>query len=342
MKKTYRVAIIGCGEIAGGYDEKSAFRHVYTHAGAYKKHPRFILTAVADNDKARLSKFQEIWKVKKGYTDYLELLKKEKIDLLSVCVPDRLHFKIIRDSLRRGSMKAILGEKPMADELDDARQLLKLCNRAKVSLFINYNRLWEPAHRAVKTMIENGCLGDLQSCLGYYVRGIRHNGSTMISTIKFLLGDDINKVRALAKSSSGYCDDPAIDGVLTSKSGVNIFLIASDKNGYGHSIFEIDLLGNKGRAKIVDNGHNVELYKTAVYKRYAGVRELVPISKKGLKSFPKNGMGETLLYTLDEIALSLDRGLLNLGYAYEAVKDMRIAEALIESVNGKGKVVCLN
>ena len=100
MECPYSAAIIGCGMIAGGYDELSGFQHAYTHAGAYARHPRFTLAAASDTRVERLHEFQQIWKVPRTYEDYGELLRRERVDVLSVCVPDHLHYQVIQDALR--------------------------------------------------------------------------------------------------------------------------------------------------------------------------------------------------------------------------------------------------
>ncbi len=336
MSKIYRAAIIGCGAIAGGYDEKSGFRYVFTHAGAYKKHPRFELKAIAEDKKERLSEFQKTWQIQTTYTDYRELLKQEQIDLLSVCVPDYLHFSVVNAALEHSRVKCILVEKPIATTVNEATQMLEFCKKKGVSLYVNYNRLWDPIHHTVKRLMSEGFLGTTQGCVAYYVRGIKHNGTTMFSTLRFLLGEDINHVQAIRVMDSDVNNDFAIDGLLTLNNGVRVFLIASDKMGYGHSIFEIDLMGNKGRIRLIDNGYKVEVYELGKYKRYLGAQELIPFSPKKQKQLPKSKMSRTLLSTLDEIASSLDQGILNLDYAKEATKDLRIAEALIESINRNG------
>lgn len=339
MKRTYKTAIIGCGEIAGGYDEKSDFRHTFTHAGAYKRHPRFELRAIAENRRSRLLKFQKIWNIEKAYPDYRKLLEKEELDLVSVSVPDQLHFSVVKDILEHSSAKCILEEKPIASTTKEAMELLELCRRNKASLFINYNRLWDPIHICIKKIISDGLMGKLEGSIAYYVRGIKHNGTTMISTLKFLLGCDVDKVQALKICGLETREDYAVDGLLFFNNGARVLLIAADKSGYGHSTFEIDLMGNMGRVRLIDNGFKTEIYKTDVYRRYPGVRELISISRKESSLLPKTKMNQTLLSTLDEIALSLDRGALNLKYAEEATKDLRIAEALVESSGKSGKQI---
>ena len=98
----------------------------------------------------------------------------------------------------------------------------------------------------------------------------------------------------------------------------------------------------KGRIRLTDNGYKAEAYHTAEYKRYPGIRELVPASLEGARRLPDSQMDRTLLHTLDDIVLSLDQKTLNIGCAEEAVKDMRIAEALIESLHNNGLQVIIS
>ncbi len=339
-QKVYKSAIIGCGSIAGGFDERSGFKHIFTHAGAYKEHARFDLTAIADTDRARLKEFQGIWHVDKAYEDYRSMLDNEPVELVSICAPDHLHASAVRAALNSKTVKCIFEEKPIAADLAEAIKLNELCKAKNISLFLNYNRLWDPLHHAVKRMISEGFLGEIESCLGYYVRGIKHNGTTMINTLRFLLDADISHAQSIRAVDSSIAGDIALDGVLKLKNGVSVFLIASDKAGYGHSIFEIDIIGGKGRIRIMDNGYKAEIYKTAEYRRYPGVRELVPDTLAAAQ-IPESKMDKTPLAALDEIALSLDRGIPNYRYADEAVKDMCVAEALVESVKRHGAQISI-
>ena len=58
-----RSAIIGCGRIAGGYDQMVPTEWSATHAGAYRLCPETELVAVADSDPETLKDFQEKWHV---------------------------------------------------------------------------------------------------------------------------------------------------------------------------------------------------------------------------------------------------------------------------------------
>lgn len=336
MTREFQLGLAGCGNIAGGFDESSGFQHAFTHAGAASKHARFALRAIAEPSPERRSQFQATWSVPQAYPDVSGMLEHEPLDVLSVCTPDPLHATVIESALAKGRVKAILTEKPLADSLERATNLVARCRERDISLYVNYNRLWDPLHMDVKRQLAQGRLGVLQSGVGYYVRGLLHNGTTMISTLRHLLGGPVMEVQALSPQPDDPDPDPRVDGILTFESGLRVMLAAADKGGYGHSTFEIDLMGNRGRVQLIDNGFQVRWSDTAEYKRYPGVRELVPAEAA---SQVESAMDCTLLSTLDEVAHDLDRGIVTQEGAVRALGDLAVAEALLRSYRNRGERV---
>jgi len=55
--------------------------------------------------------------------------------------------------------KPILSQKPFALNYADALSMVETCERAGVSLMINQQARWAPAHRALKLLLERGVLG---------------------------------------------------------------------------------------------------------------------------------------------------------------------------------------
>ena len=78
-EKTYRAGIIGCGR-AGNI-----------HAGAYKKIPTVDLVACANRGEAKLQAFADKWRIPGRYTDLVDMMKQESLDLVSICTKDDQH-----------------------------------------------------------------------------------------------------------------------------------------------------------------------------------------------------------------------------------------------------------
>lgn len=119
--KILRVALIGCGRIA--------VKHIMAIT---KKNSGLLLCAVADTvpgafeklfDSCKLSvkRKLQIKNTVKTYTDYHEMLEREKPDITSITVPSGLHYSIAKAAMLSGSH--ILLEKPMSMKASQAREL---------------------------------------------------------------------------------------------------------------------------------------------------------------------------------------------------------------------------
>jgi len=65
----FKCAIIGCGNIGGGYDKKIPKEWSITHAGAYHICPETKLITAADKSIEALEKFGKKWRIDKLYKD---------------------------------------------------------------------------------------------------------------------------------------------------------------------------------------------------------------------------------------------------------------------------------
>ena len=229
-------------------------------------------------------------------------------------------------------------EKPLASGAASARAIVEMACDQGVALLVNYNRRWDPLHGRVKQLIADGHLGAFQGGVGHYVRGLKHNGTTLIQTLRWLLAENVLSVRAVRAVESSYPGDLALDGILEFESGAAVWIQAADKSGYGHSVFELDLMGNAGRLRLHDNGFQIEISKTGVYHRYPGVHELVRAAELEA-SLPDGRMRETLVMTLDEVAGVLDRCEIVQDVARDACLDLEIVEALERSWREGGVLV---
>lgn len=328
-KKIFYSTIIGCGGIASKYDELKKGKGIFTHAGAYKEIPEIRLTACADADEKRLEEFSIFWSVPYKYNDYRELFAKhkDKIDILSVCTPDHLHYVVITDALKNiSSLRLIFAEKPLAVTVQEGEEIINECDKRNVKIVVNNQRRWDNGHLYVKDLISSGELGRLVAGTAYYVKGIIHIGCTVIDTLRFLLGK-ILKVQALPPGNVGrYGKDKSIDAVLWFGDDSKVVMQSADKYDYTYSVFEIDLLLERGRIRICDNGDNIYISKVQGYRHYSGFRELakekhIPSNMafallEGVKRFPDILSGK-------DVSCGSD--------AKEALEDLKVIEAIMKS-----------
>ena len=117
--KALRVGIIGCGGRG------------WAHATGYKAAgDRVVLAACADIHKPAAQRFKDNFGFKKIYTDYHEMLEKEKLDVVSMCLWPKLHCPVVLDIASAAyTPKLINAEKPMAPTYGEALKMYKACER---------------------------------------------------------------------------------------------------------------------------------------------------------------------------------------------------------------------
>ena len=130
------------------------------HCEGYAKSSDAKLLAVCDllEDRLRLAKDRYGVNV---YKDYHELLKREDIDVVSLCTPDFTHVKIGVEVLEAG--KHLLLEKPMALKLEDCDRIMRAAEKNDRKLGVGFEMRINPLSRGVKKLIDDGTVGEVAS-----------------------------------------------------------------------------------------------------------------------------------------------------------------------------------
>ena len=296
-----RVAIIGCGDIAGRYDETSNDSGIYSHAGAYQS-CEIPITAAVEPDANRLNDFVRYWRVKSGHKQLSEILIDKPFDIISVCTPDSTHHSIIKEIISIQPPKIIWTEKPLATNFRDAREIVALAAEQGVGLRVTYHRRWEPVHQRIKSFIKEGRLGQVVAAHGYYVKGIIHIGTSAIDTLRFLIGEvkDAWMFPGLGRGSKP--EDPSAGMLLQMENGCQATILGADAEEYTYSLFEVDIIGSHGRVRFSQNGDLCELYDLVPYGHYANFYELKPVQRI------KTEMPYAIKYGLHSMLASLNDG----------------------------------
>lgn len=139
------------------------------HCDSYARNDKAEVVAVAAID--NLEEISSKWNIPATYEDYNEMLKKEDLDLISICVPNFLHHQVALAAAKAGTH--VLCEKPLATNVQDAEEIIQACAAAKVKLIYAEDWVFAPAlQRAIK-VIEDGGIGDV-----LYVKAKEtHNGT---------------------------------------------------------------------------------------------------------------------------------------------------------------------
>ncbi|MBN2302596.1 MAG: Gfo/Idh/MocA family oxidoreductase [Lentisphaerae bacterium] len=127
------------------------------HCDSYSRNDKVEIAAVAAID--NLKEISSKWRIPDTYEDYNDMMKRDDIDLISVCVPNFLHHDVAIAAARAG--KHILCEKPLATSVKDAREVIDVCNKEGVKLFYAEDWCFAPALQRVVQIVKEGAIGDV-------------------------------------------------------------------------------------------------------------------------------------------------------------------------------------
>lgn len=146
MKKL-KVGIIGTGMMA----ERMM--------NSFAAHPRLEIAGISDVNEQRVNELMERFETP-GYTKHQELLANEELDMVYVAVPPKWHHEVALDVLRAG--KHILCEKPLANSMQEAEEMLALVKETGVVNAMNFPLNYEEGTRKFEEMIQAGYVGTLR------------------------------------------------------------------------------------------------------------------------------------------------------------------------------------
>ena len=246
------VLIIGCGRIAGGYDEGRTDTVVRTHAKAFGGHPGFRLAACVEPDADRRHAFMEHWAIPEGAAE-LSAFTHRPFAVACIAGPTHSHADVLHRLLDM-DVAVTFAEKPLTDDLDEARALVAAFAERGKALVVNYLRRCDPAMAALQADIAAGCLGRLQGAVGLYTKGILNNGSHMVDLLQYLLGS-LEPVSVDGALVDYLPEDPTLSCTLAAAGGATIRLLGLDRGHF--TIFELDLLFEKQRVRLTDSGFTI-------------------------------------------------------------------------------------
>lgn len=144
-----RVGVIGCGSIA-------RHRHLPEYAG----NDQVEIVAVCDLVDERAQEMAEKYGAE-AYTNYVDVLSREDIDAISVCLPNYLHAPVSIAALNAG--KHVLCEKPMATSREEADAMIQAAKDNNKLLMIAHNQRFVASHQKAKELLDSGELGKIYS-----------------------------------------------------------------------------------------------------------------------------------------------------------------------------------
>jgi len=165
------------------------------HCEALKQITDAELVAVCDRNQEALNKVKEEYGVLRGYTQWRQLLDNEDLDLVIIATNGPTHAEITIAAANRG-IPRIVCEKPMANSLSQAREMIKSCKDNNVRLTVNHIRRWVPSYIRLKELLAEGIIGDVRHVTFQMAGGqIASNGGHFWDLVRFLTGKEPVRVQ---------------------------------------------------------------------------------------------------------------------------------------------------
>lgn len=311
-----RAALIGCGRIGAGFAAPSTGA-VLTHAAAYNACALTKLVAVYDSNGDSARTCAEAWGVA-GFADLDQMLEATMPDVVSICTPDGTHAMLADRVLNAPSVRGVLLEKPLALTISDAENTVRLAEKRKVVLAVNYSRRWATGIRAAAALVQQGRLGAVRTVTGHYANGWIHNGTHWIDLARMFVGE-VTKVRVLRERESCHAGDSLLDVEIEFASGAHG--IAFGHAGVGLSFFEMDLVCEFGRVRLSRGAEQIDIYELAPSPTFAGFFEHTPFSSTTA------GLGRSMLLAVEDVALCVLEGGSPACTGHDGVAALRVAHA---------------
>lgn len=297
-----RVGIIGAGGISKG-----------VHIPNYRKcGDKVKIAAIADVALERAQEAAEEFNIPHAYASYNDMLEKEELDAVSVCVPNKFHAEAAIAGLEAGCH--VLCEKPPAMTAEEAELMMKTAEKAGKRLTYGFHYRHQAEVETAKSFIDGGELGDIYSARVHAIRrrgipgwGVFTNkelqgggplidiGVHMLDTALYLMGYPepdvvLGKTHQQIGNRKGvgllgewdwenYTVEDMAVGMITFKNGATLTLEAAfAANVEKKDTMQVSLMGNKGGAdvfplKMYQEKHNTLIDITPVASTNVGGHE---------------------------------------------------------------------
>ena len=159
------IGVVGCGAVV-----RSA------HLPGYARYGQRVV-GVYDVRPEATDGVREQFGVETVFAELDELLADPEIEIVDVATHPDVRPALVRRALAAG--KHVLSQKPLASDLQTARELAEEGERLGLAIAVNQNGRWAPAWRAATLLIEEGAIGDVVAVTHLY----HHNYGFTLGTV---------------------------------------------------------------------------------------------------------------------------------------------------------------
>ncbi|NOU72876.1 gfo/Idh/MocA family oxidoreductase [Paenibacillus sp. LMG 31458] len=146
-----------------------AHSHAYKDIGMFFDLDKSVeMKAICGRDEANVKEAAERFGWSEYETDWRALIARSDIDLIDVNAPSNSHKEIVMAAIQAG--KHVFCEKPLALNLQDAREMLSAAEKAGIVHAVCFNYRYLPAVQLAKQLIDEGRLGEIHHYRATYLQ----------------------------------------------------------------------------------------------------------------------------------------------------------------------------
>jgi predicted dehydrogenase len=165
QKPMYSVALLGLGN--------RGWSHL---AGFIANNERFVLSAVCSSSADKLQTVKDRYAECRTYSDAEQMLAEVRPDVFCFATPPSVRLSLIKLAARYG-VKAIAMEKPIANSLQEEREIGRLIREHGMQTVVCHQHKYLPAFLKLQQFVQAGDIGDIVRIHGK-TRGWLYNSGT--------------------------------------------------------------------------------------------------------------------------------------------------------------------
>ena len=332
--KNLNVAVIGTGSMGKN------------HARIYSEMKDVNLVAVCDAD-MDCSKGIADKSNAKPYSNYKEMLKNEKIDAISICVPTKLHKEVALEVIK--NKVHILVEKPIATAAEEAKSIIDAAAKNKVKLMVGHIEIFNPVVQELKKRIEKNELGNILQVhcerLSLFPQRIIDVGVIVdlaiheIYVLKYLIGSKVKRVYAETAQRFHSSNEDLIIGTIRFENGILGIINANWLTP--KKVRQIKVTGEKGMLVADYITQELYFYEKQFASKYADYKSQFKMGTEGKKAKIEVKASEPLKNELVEFIDSIKSDRSPSVAGKDGLEALDIAQKFIES-SKTGKSITLS
>ena len=340
MDRPYRAAVIGTGRIGMLLESDPIRIKPATHFGMWDAHPDTDLVAVCDAEPEKLTQANKLKPGIEIFSDPSDLLRSVRPDLISISTWRDSHYDIMKLAIRE-RVPVIVLEKPIAEEVTHAVEIVQEADDAGIHVLVNHRRRFDPLVRELADQLRAGLIGDILQVNCLYVFGLVTTGTHVIDTLRMLLGAIAGEIAWVSAYRNAFDtfhpdDDPDVDAVVVFENGLKVCMQSMNMKDY--DIFDFYIHGRGGKVVLKSIGRVIEHYPVVESPEHEGFTELSDRPAECRGGAPRN----LFMELADNAVACLEGRATSMSTAIDSLRALEVLNALQKSTAEMGTITPVN